>query len=214
MSDAWHLGYALHMRPFRNHRGLGKVFSREQGIITGVVHGAYPPKKPVALPLFTPLQFVCRGHGELKTIAKFEVYSGCYRLSPSRVQVGFYCNELLYRLLKPEDPHVGLFDAYEVVLSGLRTEASILPVLCEFEKRLLGEVGFGIPQREWREEYYAYCQEEGLVPSDKGVSRQTLEAIGSSEWSDAVVVKEARRLFYRMIHGLLGQEELRSISTF
>ncbi len=58
---------------------------------------------------------------------------------------GFYVNELLLKLLPRQDPHPGLYEAYERLLGGLQDVAGDpARALRLFEKRLLEELGWGL----------------------------------------------------------------------
>ena len=57
---------------------------------------------------------------------------------------GFYLNELLIRLLHRHDPHEALFGAYREALVSLADAAQAEAALRLFEKRLLGEIGYGL----------------------------------------------------------------------
>ena len=115
----------------------------------------------------------------------------------------FYLNELLLKLTHRDDPHEGLFAAYDAAIAELRALSRVSrhvasepggprgrevePILRRFELSLLREVGFALelareagthvpidPRRE-----YWYVVERGPVPAEEG--RETpVNAIKSS----------------------------------
>ena len=70
----------------------------------------------------------------------------CYSPLPRcqrRLYSGLYMNELLMRLLQPEDPHRKLFDHYAAILSLLAEGDDEEIPLRRFELVLLEELGYG-----------------------------------------------------------------------
>ena len=56
----------------------------------------------------------------------------------------WYMNELLLRLLPREDPHPGLYEAYDEALHALEEGGSAASALRRFEWMLLEETGYGM----------------------------------------------------------------------
>ena len=56
----------------------------------------------------------------------------------------WYMNELLLRLLPREDPHPGLYEAYDAALHALEEGGSAAAALRRFEWTLLEETGYGM----------------------------------------------------------------------
>jgi DNA repair protein RecO (recombination protein O) len=156
-----------------------------------VAKGARRPKsasRAVLVP-FQPLALDWFGRGELRTLKTAEPSSPATPLAGQSLLSAFYLNELLLKLTTRDDPHEGLFAAYDEAISGmraisrlerhptvpaLRDHASRLePILRRFELRLLQELGYALelvresgthaPIAAERE--YLYVVERGPIPA-------------------------------------------------
>lgn len=140
-------GYVLHASPWRETSLIVQCFSRDQGCVALVAKGAkrpYSVLRPVLVG-FQPLWLTWTGSAEVHTLVRAE--SGPVRLLDGRAMMsGWYMNELILRLLAREDPHPGVFDAYEAALDMLaqpqrRPHATALR---RFEWALLEQAGYGL----------------------------------------------------------------------
>jgi len=85
------------------------------------------------------------GRGEAGQLTAAERGAFQAGLAGERLMSGFYVNELLIRLLPRHDPHPELYVAYATVIERLRDPAQEPSrSLRLFEKRLLGELGWGL----------------------------------------------------------------------
>jgi DNA repair protein RecO (recombination protein O) len=142
---------------------------------------------------FQPLALDWLGRGELKTLKTAEPAAAVRPLGGASLFSAFYLNELLLKLTHREDPHEGLFAAYDEAIAALReipaasavpqaaepsakAPAQVEPVLRRFELKLLRELGYAVelahevgtgdaiaPERE-----YWYVVERGPVPAPEG----------------------------------------------
>ncbi len=167
-------GYLLHSAAWRETSLIIQVFTRSHGNVALVAKGAkrpYSALRPV-LTAFQPLGLAWSGAGEVKTLTRAEC-AGIRPLHGRALMSAWYMNELLLRLLPREDPHPGLYDAYDAALRQLATvfpggklegaaEESALPpapglptapglpngsaasALRRFEWVLLNETGYGL----------------------------------------------------------------------
>lgn len=140
-------GYVLHASPWRETSLIVQAFTRDHGCVALVAKGAkrpYSALRPVLVG-FQPLWLSWTGSTEVHTLTRAE--SGPVRLMDGRAMMsGWYMNELILRLLAREDPHPGVFDAYETALN-LLAEARGRPhaaVLRRFEWLLLEQAGYGL----------------------------------------------------------------------
>ncbi len=138
--------FVLHSYPFRETSLLVELFSRRFGRVALLAKGARRPRSALrgALLAFQPLGVGWAGKGEVRTLIKAEWRGGQPLLAGEALFCGFYLNELLLRLLPREDAHDALFDAYAEALEGLARGAVPAPVLRNFEKRLLKELGYAL----------------------------------------------------------------------
>ena len=140
-------GYVLHASPWRETSLIVQCFTRDHGCVALVAKGAkrpYSALRPV-LVAFQPLLLSWSGAAEVHTLVRAE--SGPVRLMDGRAMMSaWYLNELVLRLLAREDPHPGVYDAYEAALDALsgaqpRPHAATLR---RFEWLLLEQAGYGL----------------------------------------------------------------------
>lgn len=137
--------FVLHCTPWRETSLVAKIFAREHGVLTLVAKGAKRPYSGLrsVLMTFQPLLLSWSGSADVKTLVQAEVAS-IHPLPGSALMSGWYMNELLLKLLPPEDPHPALFDAYAQALGQLVDGALPAATLRQFEWVLLRETGYGM----------------------------------------------------------------------
>jgi DNA repair protein RecO (recombination protein O) len=186
-------GYVLHSYPYRETSLILQVWTEKHGRMGLVAKGARRPKsasRAVLIP-FQPLSMDWFGRGELRTLKTAEPASPATPLGGASLLSAFYLNELLLKLTTRDDPHEGLFAAYDDAITALRSisrlgprlEAvaepapqparDIEPILRRFELRLLQELGYAVeltreagshaPIEPDRD--YWYVAERGPVPA-------------------------------------------------
>jgi DNA repair protein RecO (recombination protein O) len=188
-------GYVLHSYPYRETSLILQVWTEKHGRLGLVAKGARRPKSPsraVLIP-FQPLALDWFGRGELRTLKTAEPAVPATPLGGASLLSAFYLNELLLKLTTRDDPHEGLFTAYDAAIARLRalSRAStsngvsepapqaprdIEPVLRRFELTLLQELGYAVElAREAgthrpiaAEREYHYVVERGPVPAQPG----------------------------------------------
>lgn len=148
--------YVLHRYDWSESSLILDLFSREQGRIAVVAKGAkrpYSQLRPVLMPFQRVLVTLgkpraVRGDDgeavpEVQTLRGAEWAGGAPAAGGAALFSGFYCNELLMKLLARHDPHARLFDAYAATLPALgdADEAGVQAALRAFELVLLREVG-------------------------------------------------------------------------
>lgn len=138
--------YLLHQRPYRDTSAILEAFTREHGRVGLVAKGVRGgrSRRQGALQPFSELLLSWVGRGELGTLTEAEPARMPLTLAGTRLVSGFYLNELMMRLLRRDDPHPELYDAYRTALMQLAQGVSEGRVLRLFEKRLLEHVGYGL----------------------------------------------------------------------
>ena len=159
-------GYVLHTYPYRETSLILQAWTEKHGRIGLVAKGARRPKsasRSVIVP-FQPLTLDWFGRGELKTLKTAEPTIPATPLAGANLMSAFYLNELLLKLTTREDPHEGLFTAYDRAITELRTlsrlaprapslgtaeanlpyATSVEPILRRFELALLQELGYAV----------------------------------------------------------------------
>jgi len=225
-------GYVLHSYPYRETSLILQVWTEKHGRMGLVAKGARRPKsasRAVLIP-FQPLSLDWFGRGELRTLKTAEPASPATPLAGEALMSAFYMNELLLKLTTRDDPHEGLFTAYDTAVTDLRTLSRLKPeiprlepILRRFELRLLQELGYALEMtREAShgpaiaaEREYFYVVERGAVGATERetpanavrVRGQTLIDLERGRFEDAITVAQAKQLMRLLInHSLNGQE--------
>src|SRR5688500_5203013 len=157
-------GYVLHSYPYRETSLILQAWTEKHGRLGLVAKGARRPKsaaRAILVP-FQPLEMDWFGKGELKTLKTAEPSVPATPLAGQALMSAFYMNELLLKLTTRDDPHEGLFEAYDQAISGLREfsrrrpgdgpqregtrgpSPALEPILRRFELRLLQELGYAL----------------------------------------------------------------------
>ena len=226
-------GYVLHTYPYRETSLILQVWTEKHGRLGLVAKGARRPKsasRSVLIP-FQPLVLDWFGRGELRTLKTAEPASPATPLGGQSLLSAFYLNELLLKLTTRDDPHEGLFAAYDDAIGALRAitrargrQDEVEPVLRRFELRLLQELGYAVElTREATthapivaEREYLYVVERGPIPAPgEGqtpanavrLSGHTLLDLDRGRLEDAATIAQAKQLMRLLInHSLNGQE--------
>ena len=115
-------GYVLHTYPYRETSLILQAWTRQHGRLGLVAKGARRPKsahRSLLVP-FQPLALDWFGRGELRTLKTAEPAAPATPLAGQGLMAAFYLNELLLKLTHRDDPHEGLFDAYDAAITDLR----------------------------------------------------------------------------------------------
>jgi DNA repair protein RecO (recombination protein O) len=158
-------GYVLHSYPYRETSLILQAWTEKHGRIGLVAKGARRPKSAsrAVLVAFQPLVLDWFGRSELRTLKSAEPAAPATPLAGANLMSAFYMNELLLKLTTREDPHEGLFAAYDEAITQLRQlsrvvprtavpgvseagapGAPIEPILRRFELALLQELGYAV----------------------------------------------------------------------
>jgi DNA repair protein RecO (recombination protein O) len=123
--------YVLHTYPYRETSLILQVWTEKHGRLGLVAKGARRPKsasRSVLIP-FQPLVLDWFGRGELRTLKTAEPAAPATPLGGQSLLSAFYLNELLLKLTTRDDPHEGLFAAYDDAITALRviSRAAVAP---------------------------------------------------------------------------------------
>jgi len=190
-------GYVLHSYPYRETSLILQAWTEKHGRLGLVAKGARRPKsahRSLLVP-FQPLAIDWFGRGELRTLKAAEPTAPATPLAGPSLMAGFYLNELLLKLTHRDDPHEGLFEAYDEAVAALRrlsrrtgerplvapagtaqphaSRPDLETTLRRFELRMLQELGYAVElAREAgtgtaiaAEREYWYVAERGPVPA-------------------------------------------------
>lgn len=138
--------YVLHTQPYQNTSLLVDLFCLDHGRLRAVAKGARRPTSRIRslLQPFQPLLVTIVGRSELKTLSGVEGSISPFNLYGPRLFSGLYLNELLIRLMLPNEGQSELYNSYQNAVIALQGERDLNIILRQFELSLLGELGYGI----------------------------------------------------------------------
>lgn len=211
--------YLLSQRPYRETSQLIEVFSPNYGRVGLIARGmrGAKPRQRGTLALFQPLLLSWLERGDLGTVTAAEAAGNGVVLLGERVFHGWYLNELLLKLLQRHDPHPELYADYAQALVGLAgTAEAAEAALRIFEKRLLQQLGYGLPLADEfdPQQTYRYWPDLGFVPAQAGtpgtVSGASLLALHSEQLQCRAELDDARRLLRQALEPHVPRAELRT----
>lgn len=227
--------FVLHNRPYSESSWIVELYSKHYGRLAVIAKGARRLKsktRGLLLP-FQPLLVSWSGKGEVPTLTNVEPDDGLFELASKSLVCGFYCNELIMRLLHRNDPHPKLFDVYAQVIEALNRNLNRQIALRIFEKSLLKEIGYGLnlqyeansnkPIQESL--YYIYQHEHGAIPQlidnkvtkhkkSTVVSGKTLLAIANEDYSNPEALLQAKAFMRDVFNQLTGARKIHSRDIF
>ena len=226
-------GFVLHARDYSETSLVLEVFSARHGRMGLIAKGARRPSSRVRgmLKPFQPLLLSWTGRGDLPIVTGAEPDGETPPLVGAAVYCGFYLNELLVRLLHRDDPHEALYHDYRQALVSLANAARSEATLRLFEKKLLGEIGYGLVlDRDVVDNkpvepgaWYDYIPERGpvrLLHPELGraqgviVRGASLIALAEESLTDHDALREAKRLMRTVLARYLGDKPLHSRRLF
>lgn len=224
-------GYVLHQRPWRNTSMLVEAFTADAGRIGLVARGVRRRRSNTQALLvpFQPLLLSWTGRGELHTLTGVEAER--WRPAPSgpALLAGYYCSELVLRLLGRDDPHPDAFDAYDRAIAALAAGAGPDAPLRRFELALLDALGYAPPLARDADTgepidaaaAYDYLPEHGpraaAGPAASGAVRVPgahLRALAAGELDDPAVLRSAQRVLQATLTLYLGPRPLKSRAIY
>ena len=226
--------FVLHSRPYRETSLVVEAMTRDYGRMALVAKGVRRPRSAMrgVLMAFQPLEMTWSGKGEVVTLHNAEWQGGQPLLQGRALLCAYYLNELLLNLLPREDAHEQVFDHYARTLlalgdAGTPDAAFFSGCLRSFEKRLLGELGYGLmlthdtagePLRA--DSRYLYEMESGprvITDSSPGagtISGQTLLDMDAESFGNPVSLAESKQLMRSLMAFYLNGRQLHSRRLF
>lgn len=216
--------FILHRRSYRETSLIVELFTCEYGRISAVARGIRKARSRTAALLqpFIPLVVSWYGKGEMVSLSQMETKQYLPALPGKNLRCGFYLNELLMRLLPKHDPHPQLFTFYQHTLEQMATDASSEKVLRLFEKKLLEEIGYGLPlknEMQFKDQLsyqfdaergFLACGENAVAEGEQRLSAgifsgKTLNALLKENFEDSASLQEIKRLMRFVLAPLLGR---------
>jgi DNA repair protein RecO (recombination protein O) len=219
-------GLILHTYAFKETSVVAEVFTRNHGRVALIARGARRPTSALRglMQPFTPLLLSWFGKSDLKTLHAAEWHGGIAPPQGRALMCGFYLNELLLRLLARGDAHEALYAHYVGTLDQLAGDAATIDyerILRRFEKRLLGEIGYGATfdieadsgAPVHAASRYVFQPERGALHAKSGqpgcpVSGQTLLDLAADSFERPTTLSESKSLMRSLINHTLGTQPL------
>jgi DNA repair protein RecO (recombination protein O) len=220
--------FLLHANAYRETSLLAKVFTRDFGLIHLVIKGARQPRsRYFGVSPFTPLLISYKGRTDLFQLTDVELVQMPYRLEGNRLFCGFYLNELLIRLLLPQESFPTLFLSYKKTLQKFAClNEAVEPQLRQFELSIIQAMGYRFELNKTKQgdsiqqdNYYIFDPKQGLIQTDV-VSKnflfkgEYLLNFWQDQWSDPQTHLCAKRLMQQALAPLIGDKPLRTRSFF
>lgn len=213
-------GYILHARPWRETSLIVEAFTAGHGRLSLVARGARRPQSSLKARLlaFQPMSLSWFGKSSLRTLHDAEWLGGLPMLGGTALMCGFYVNELLLKLLHPDDAHEDLYQLYELTLQDFAAGADPQPALRRFELGLLSALGYaqtldhladGEPVHP--EGSYRFEFGHGPHPADTQGPRysgRTLLDLAAGRWDNPATRQEAKQFMRALIQHYLSEKPL------
>ncbi|MCH9664799.1 MAG: DNA repair protein RecO [Gammaproteobacteria bacterium] len=215
--------YLLHRRPFSETSIIGYFFTRSYGVVHVLARGA--KRKRGSYSLLQPtmeLLMSWSGRSDLKTMRSVECNCRHNIYSGKGLTILFYLNELLYKLLKPFDPHPDLYDKFHDFMLA-ESHESFEGNLRKFELELFAAVGYAVSiDSDYKsleplvsDGNYVYDPINGFTISEaddpvNSFSGADLLKIKQGDYADPQIRYAAKSLSRQIIHHLLDSRRLSS----
>ena len=205
-------GYLVHQRPYLENKHWLTFFTYEQGLVSFL--GYRSSKKP-CLVYFQPYTLICQIKQDKLKFKQADPSQFSPLFPPSKLWMGLYYNELIYRLCQPDHPQPQLFNCYRDSLSSLQHAHDPSPVIRAFEHNLLKYMGYELCfdcLQNSSQSWFYFDQDEGFKPSTSAVnqhiSREVLTELSQQQWTSLAAQKLGKKIFSIILHHLLGDKRL------
>jgi len=213
--------YVLHHHAYRETSRIVEALSAEHGRLSLFARGVTGAKSRLG-PLLRPFQRLLlswSGRSEACRLVDAERDGPARALPPRRLLSGFYLNELLLKLTVRGDPNPRIFAYYDEALRALAEEDDEEANLRRFEKRLLGELGYGLQLSHTGEGrpieptmYYRFQPERGPEPcvaeAPGAVYGRSLADLDAEVFGDLRSLRDAKRVLRAAIDACLDGRPL------
>ena len=213
--------YILHRRNFSESSFILEIFSRDYGRINLIAKGAKKNKKyqGTNFDLYQKYNISWISKSELGILTGIDIIRSKTHFIAEKAITAFYINEIILKLLHRDEPHVKLFDIYELTLKKLFSNENEKIILRYFEKQLLESLGYGIsldhdvktglsimPTQEY---YYKIdsgpTSDVSLSEEGMKISGKTLFELNNETLSDNKNINEAKNLLSMILRKHINQ---------
>lgn len=216
--------YLLHHRPYSETSLICYFFTRNHGIVHILIKGARRPRG--SYPLLQPtleLLVSWSGKSDLKTLRGLEANKRHLIYQGEELMLLLYVTELLMKLLKPQDSHPQLYDAYDSFLTSQANRPQEKNIRL-FEHRMFAELGYGLCyDKDYKNgksisatTRYVYEPMHGFTQTSQSIGDNFLgsEILAMKELNHPKVLLAAKKLSRLILHHLLDSKPLISRQLF
>lgn len=213
----------MHTRPYGETSLIAQLLTPRHGLVAGVARGVRKTRRGHSLQPFNEMQVSWSGRAGLVTLTQFEAIESRW-LTGNALASAWYVAELVTRLTREWEPHPRLFGSVGWVLEALASNGDLEPLLRQFEKHLLEELGYGLDfGREaittlpiQPDAYYRLEESSGFVESEReeGYRGRALLEIANDLYDDPDTRRTAKRVFRSALRAQLGPRALLSRRLF
>ena len=218
-------GYLIHGTPWRESSMIVEVFTEQHGRLSLLAKGVRRPRAALrgVLQPFQRLQLSWFGQEhQLRTLKQAEWLETLPLLHGRALFCGFYLNELLYRLMPPDEGQTVLFPVYDHAMRQLLLGQPAEPLLRSFEYHLLRAMGLApapilasLVALHWEPERLyqldgdgAVIPCDGLHPDTVQFHGKTLQDMAEDCYEDPRSLQESKRLMRWLLSLHLGGREI------
>jgi len=209
-------GVLLHRHEYGNSSLIYDFLSRDYGRFNLLHKGIRSARNSQPLQAFCPLSVSFSGRSDLKSLRGFEAEP--LLLAPSLYATGLYLNELIRRLLAPQDPVSGLYERYLLLLAELNYPPD-QALIRYFEKDLLQALGHSPlldccadgETRVKAEEIYILSEQQGFIRAKSRIAGSYRGAVLLALHHYCLLseqLPEAKKLMRELIDAQLPQRRL------
>ncbi|QRN41582.1 MAG: DNA repair protein RecO [Neisseriaceae bacterium] len=211
------IGYLLNTRPWKESSLLIDIFTQDYGKKILIARGARKATSALrgVLNPFTPISFSWFGKNSLLTLHQASWIGGQPMPQGIALLSSWYINELVFKLVPPNDPHPKIFIGLKTSMLALANNQDPSSQLRKFEWILLNELGLApsilvdiYENPIKKNHFYQVKYESNLIPiySEKPhidhfvtVSGETLININREDYTLEKTRQEAREFFQYLI---------------
>jgi DNA repair protein RecO (recombination protein O) len=199
--------FVLHAYPWSETSLIVDLFTRDYGRMRIVAKGAQRPSSSFRglLNPFSPLSVSLSGKGDVKTLTG-ATWLGYIPLPSKSLMSAFYLNELLIKLLTPQDPVPNLFAKYFDTLQELAKNEFHGCILRYFELDVLEAIGYGLGTSGFSSPWYGFYSGD-LVAYERredvrgtAVSGKVLQELSQRDLSSPDSERQSRFFLRSMIN--------------
>jgi DNA repair protein RecO (recombination protein O) len=211
--------FVLHRRVVGETSMQVTFLTREKGLIRARFRGGRRQSKQAVLEPFLPLWLLVDERSSFSYVREAQIRAEFQPMPAFAMISGLYLNELLYRLLHPEEEDGELFILYEKTIQLLvlaQSQRDIEISLREFEWSFLERLGYLVSFRDEAngrapivsEQYYQLHPTHGFVSASSGFLGRDILQIAEGLWEDKLVLKTAKSIMRCLIASALNGEPL------